>query len=96
MEISVEINVDETFMAQIEHDKLNSLDLRSDIENNNIFGGILVSSGYVGNRPEIFNGNHPDDTWAIDLYVNDTTESAYLYTSEFEYNEDLEMLKQFI
>lgn len=95
MDISIEVNVDSVFLEGIEHDKLNSLDLRSDIENNNIDGAVLVSAGYIGNRPEIFEGDHPDDTWAIDLYVNDNTERAYLYVSEFEYEQDLAMIKKF-
>jgi len=96
MDISIEVHVDSVFLEGIEHDKLNSLDLRSDIENNNIFDTILKSSGYVGNRPEIFEGDHPDDTWAIDCYTADGQEvTAYLYVSEYEYEQDLALIKEF-
>jgi hypothetical protein len=92
----MEVLVDKVFMKNIKFDELNSLDLRSDIENNNIFGTVLVSQGYVGNRPTDAEGEYEDDTWAIDCLTEDgDCVCAYLYTSEFEYNEDCAMLKEF-
>jgi hypothetical protein len=79
------------------HDNLNSLDLRSDFENNNIpVGSSFKYEGYVGNRPADFEGEeHEDDTWAIGLYDKDgNVLESYLYVSEFEYNQDVENLKQ--
>ena len=48
----LEVIVNEEFMTSVEYDSINSLDLRSDIENNNIFGCTLLAMGYVGNRPD--------------------------------------------
>ena len=76
------------------YDKLNSLDLRSDLENDNIKGCVLRTEGYVGNRPKDFIGEeHEDDTWAIDcLTENGDVVVSYLYVSEYEYNQDVEVL----
>lgn len=93
----MEIHIDEIFMSEIKSDELNSLDLRSDIENNNIYDCILRTEGYVGNRPSDFEGEyHEDDTWAIDCFSQDgQIVGSYLYVSEFEYNQDVELLKEF-
>ena len=92
-----EIKVDKLFMRGIAYDSLNSLDLRSDIENNNIFDAILRTSGYVGNRPSDLKDDeeHEDDTWAIDALTEDgMCVTAYLYTSEYEYEQDVDLLKE--
>lgn len=80
---------------------INNLDLRSDLENDNLIGVRLVRlipQGYVGNRPSDFTGkHHEDDTWAIDCFDEDGMEvESYLYTSESEYNEDVKLLKEAI
>lgn len=93
----MEVYVDKVFMQGIEYDKLNSLDLRSDIENNNIFDTVLEAMGYVGNRPSDCKDKfHEDDTWAIDCYVSDgkSVVTSYLYVSELEYEQDLKLLKE--
>lgn len=92
----MEIHIDEIFMSEVKSDELNSLDLRSDIENNNIYGCTLYPQGYVGNRPSDFEGKYPeDDTWAIDAHFEEGYVESYLYVSEFEYNQDVELLKEF-
>lgn len=92
----MEVQIDQVFMSEIKSDKLNSLDLRSDIENNNIYGTVLRSEGYVGNRPTNFEGEHEDDTWAIDCITEEgLAVVSYIYTSEYEYNQDVELLKEF-
>ena len=90
------IYITESFLDNISYGNINNLDLRSDIENANIYGTKLVPQGYVGNRPTDFIGEHEDDTWAIDCYTSDGMEvESYLYTSEFEYNEDIKILLDF-
>jgi hypothetical protein len=93
----MEVLVDKVFMKGIEYDKINSLDLRSDIENNNIFACVLRAEGYVGNRPaDCEDEFHEDDTWAIDCLTEDgMVVGSYLYSSEFEYDEDIKLLKEF-
>lgn len=93
----MEVKVDKVFMKKIKYDRLNSLDLRSDIENNNIYGCILRAEGYVGNRPiDCDDEFHEDDTWAIDCYTEDgLCVTSYLYVSEYEYDQDLKRLKKF-
>ena len=60
----------EIYIADIpedDFDKLNSLDLRSDLENNNIHDTVLRFEEYVGNRPSDCEDEfHEDDTWAVD------------------------------
>lgn len=93
----MEVLVDSIFMVNIELDKLNSSSLISDIKNNNILGCVLRTEGYVGNRPSNFKGEfHEDDTWAIDvIHEEGQCETSYLYVSEFEYDEDVKILKEF-
>lgn len=88
-----EVQVDFHFLRAIQYDKLNCFDLRSDIENNNLVGVTLVAGGYCGNRPTNWpvDKEHEDDTWAIDVADGQDGDS-YLYTSELEYFEDLELL----
>lgn len=88
------IHTTKNFFDNVNANLINNLDLRSDIENENIFGCNLYPQGYVGNRPSDFKGDfHEDDTWAIDCYTEDGMEvESYLYSSEFEYKEDLESL----
>ena len=92
--LEIEISVDDIHNSVI--DKINSLDLRSDLENGNIKGCILKCEGYVGNRPsDCEDEEHEDDTWAIDLIENDSIEKGYLYSSKYEYEEDVKLLKEF-
>jgi len=78
-------------------DELNNLDLRSMFENTEdepmIFTH-LKAEGYVGNRPLVFEGEHEDDTWAIDQYDEDKEYviESFLYTSRFEYEQDCAIL----
>ena len=80
------------------YDSLNHLDLRSDFENEEeepLIFTYLVASGYVGNRPNDFEGDfHEDDTWAIDQWDEDkeVLYQSFLYSSEFEYKQDCEIL----
>lgn len=81
----------------IKYDLLNNLELRSafeDEENEPMIFTNLKSEGYVGNRPSNFEGEHEDDTWAIDLYDEDAEICicSFLYTSQFEYEEDCRIL----
>lgn len=78
-EILVELQL---WPEEIEH-----LDLRSDIENDNLCPGFdLIFAGEVGNDQSM------DLTWAIDV-ANDIGEiESYLYTSEYEYNRDVDLL----
>lgn len=80
------------------YDKLNSLDLRSDLENSNITGCVLRTEGYVGNRPTDFKEDrHEDDTWAIDCITEDGEPfTSYLYVSESEYDQDVKVLEKFV
>lgn len=88
------IHINKNTLAKIKIVNLNHFDLRGDLENNNIYDTKLVAQGYVGNRPNYFEGDfHEDDTWAIDCYTSDGMEvTSYLYVSEKEYKEDLEIL----
>ena len=70
------------------HDKINSLDLRSFFENENLVGMVLKPCGSINNEEESF---------AIDLY--DSEENlieTFLYSSEFEYSEDIRILSNLI
>lgn len=61
------------------------LDLRSDIENDILCPGVkLVFAGEVGNDQSM------DLTWAIDTLDDG---DSYLYTSEYEYDRDVALLK---
>ena len=90
----IEIN----FKDKIHYDNLNNLELRSDIENDNIgfskeYVSAFVFEGYVGNRPSDFEGeHHEDDTWAIDLHQDSDTVESYLYSSKYEYLQDVAIL----
>lgn len=59
------------------HDELNHFDLRSDIENNMITGGDLLFLGKQNN------------VWVIAI---DKKPIRYVYTSEYEYNQDIKIL----
>lgn len=75
---------------KIEHDRINNLELRSDLENDNIKStDRFIARGFIGNKIS------KDDNWAIDVETEDGDlfESYYLYTSEFEYRQDLKTLK---
>ncbi len=82
----------------INYDSLNNLDLRSDFENEEdepLICTYLKAEGYVGNRPKDYDGEfHEDDTWAIDQWDEDKEQvyQSFLYTSEYEYNQDCEIL----
>lgn len=90
----IEIN----FKDKIHYDNLNNLDLRSDIENDNIgfskeYVSALSFEGYVGNRPkDCMEEHHEDDTWAIDLHQDNDTVESYLYSSKYEYLQDVATL----
>lgn len=89
----MKVSVDKALMDAIDVSEINSLALRSDLENNNIYGTVLRAEGYVGNAPEGQEGSHEDDTWAIDCLTEDGfVVDSYLYTSELEYDEDVELL----
>lgn len=72
-----------------EHDRINHLELRSDFENENVgTTDRFIARGFIGNKIS------KDDTWAIDLETTDgMVVDSYLYTSEFEYKQDLKTLK---
>jgi hypothetical protein len=93
-----EIEINGSDLPESIADKLNSLDLRSDIKNGNILDCVLRFSGYVGNRPsDCKDKEHEDDTWAVDvLYEDEMSDTAYLYSSEYEYNQDYNLLKEFV
>lgn len=80
------------------YDHINNYELRArfeDEENESMMFTNLLACGYVGNRPSDFEGGfHEDDTWAIDQYDEDgeMVYESFLYTSEFEYNEDCKIL----
>lgn len=89
------MHLNEHTIPRIEFNNINCFDLRSDLENSYIYDTYLVPKGYVGNAPvEIMGEEHEDDTWAIDLETTDgMVVDSYLYTSEFEYEQDLKTLK---
>lgn len=80
------------------YDHLNNLYLRSMFENEEeepLIFTRLKPCGYVGNRPLDCNDEfHEDDTWAIDQYDEDgeTVYESFLYSSQFEYYEDCNIL----
>jgi hypothetical protein len=81
----------------INYDLLNNLELRSGFEDEEIEPMMfthLKAEGYVGNKPFPFEGEHEDDTWAIDQYDEDgdMVINSFLYVSEFEYLEDCKIL----
>lgn len=94
---SLVVKLQKNKTSGFEYDKLNNLELRSDFENDRIPENAKFEfCGYVGNRPEDFEGDHHEgDTWAIDLLVEAEVES-YLYTSLFEYRQDVEELKKLV
>ena len=89
------IKIDKKLASNIEIDAINNLNLRSDLENNNIYLTTLIPQGYVGNRPNGYKEDfHEDDTWAIDCFKNsDVVVESYLYSSKYEYKQDLYMLE---
>tara|TARA_R110000851_G_scaffold196444_3_gene347413 strand:+ start:12864 stop:13421 length:558 start_codon:yes stop_codon:yes gene_type:complete len=92
-----ELEINASDLPESIADKVNSLDLRSDIENGNILDCVLRFSGYVGNRPsDCEDEEHEDDTWAIDVLNEDGEPvESYLYSSEYEYNQDYDLLKEY-
>lgn len=80
------------------YDEINNLYLRSDFENEEdepLINTYLKAEGYIGNRPTDFKGEfHEDDTWAIDQYDEDgeIVYQSFLYTSQFEYEQDCKIL----
>jgi hypothetical protein len=83
--------IDKHLLTNLKVDEINNLDLRSDLENANIFGCVLRTQGYIGNRPRDFKGDfHEDDTWAIGCFTEDgNVVTSYLYVSQYEYNQDV-------
>ena len=78
----------------LNYDSLNNLDLRSDFENEKdepLIFTYLKACGYVGNNVA---EEYEDDTWAIDQLEEDgeTVYQSFLYTSEYEYKQDCEIL----
>lgn len=78
------------------YDRINNFDLRSLLEDEgSILFTCLRAEGYVGNRPSDFEGDiHEDDTWAIAQYDTEgiVIYDSFLYSSESEYRQDLEIL----
>ena len=58
---------------------------------------VLRAEGYVGNRPLLHKeGHHEDDTWAVDVLTEDGNAfTSFLYTSEYEYQEDIKELGEY-
>jgi hypothetical protein len=68
------------------YDSINCLDLRSDIENDNIYDTYLIPQGAITNVAD----KQDKGTWAIDCCTSDgEVVQSYLYSSELEYNEDI-------
>lgn len=93
-EVEEEFETDFMFFKYIQQDAINHLDLRTDIENLNIVNCRLKVVGYVGNRPaNVLGSGHEGDKWAIECISEVGAETtSYIYTSKFEYNEDLKTL----
>ena len=91
------IHVTGKFLDNVFYGNIYNSYLRDDIENANIYDTKLIPQGYIGNRPNDFKGDfHEDDTWAIDCFTNDGIEvTTYLYSSEFEYDNDVSMITDF-
>ena len=69
--------------AQTEnHDHLNNIELRSDIENDNINGEYLIFKGKTSSNP---------DTWTISIA---DSVIDYHYDNQTEYEEDIQILIQ--
>lgn len=67
-----------------DYDKLNHIELRSDIENNNIYDTYLEAEGRTLCSPE---------TFTIECHTSDDNFVAeYLYDSKTEYEYDLKIL----
>ena len=78
----------------VNYDSLNNLALRSNFENEEdepLIFTYLKASGYVGNN---IGETNEDDTWAIDQWDEDkeVVYQSFLYTSEYEYKQDCEIL----
>jgi hypothetical protein len=83
----MEINIE-----KLQNTNFYNSNIKQDIQNKKIENCFLDPVGYIGNRPKDFKGDfHEDDAWAIDIYTikERYPRTCYLYTSEFEYNEDL-------
>ena len=76
-----------------------SADLKQFLSNDRFQGEgiVLRCEGYIGNRPLLHKeGHHEDDTWAIDvLGENANPLASFLYTSEYEYQEDIKELAKY-
>jgi hypothetical protein len=82
-------------IKRIQNHHFYNIKLREDTEKGTIDNCIVVKSGYIGNRPKNCRDEfHEDNTWALDVYTEDNfILTCYLYTSEFEYNKDVEKLE---
>ena len=68
------------------YDKINNLNLRSDLENNNIFDCYLEPQGSIS-------ADGIEESYAIDCFNGEgSSTESYLYNSEFEYMQDLVIL----
>jgi len=90
-DINGDIGVDKIHIAHRpeRYDEINSLDLRSDLENNSIYDTYLLPQGDIS--PE----GSGEEMYAIDCVVGGEIEvpiDSYLYSSRFEYEEDLKIL----
>ena len=71
-------------------------DIRYDYENNYIPEGDLIINPQ-GNLQEQQPNAFPKPTWAIDIHQpNLVTVGSYLYYTESEYNNDVQILKKYV
>ena len=92
---NTEIKLDEKRIKRIKNSHFYNLKLRAAIEDGTIDNCIIDKADYIGSRPEDCKDEfHEDDSWALDVYTEDNLiVTCYLYSSEFEYNKDVEKLE---
>ena len=67
----------------MKYNNIKNLYLRSDLANKKVKPEWLIANGEISDEP---------NTWAIDGDL-DNFDSSYLYESEYEYNNDVELLQ---